>query len=45
VRGWLADNSMIGPQTKADLEAIAYAAGDQQLLNDVASVWDAIPWR
>lgn len=42
VRGWLADNSMIGPQTKADLEAIAYAAGDQQLLNDVASVWTAI---
>jgi hypothetical protein len=42
VRGWLADNSMIGPQTKADLEAIAYAAGNQQLLNDVASVWDAI---
>ena len=42
VRGWLADDSMIGPQTRADLEAIAYAVGDQQLLNDVPSVWDAI---
>ena len=42
VRGWLADDSMIGPQTKADLEAIAYAVGDQQLLNDVSSVWAAI---
>jgi hypothetical protein len=42
VRGWLADDSMIGPQTKADLEAIAYAAGDQKLLNEVSSVWAAI---
>ncbi len=42
VRGWLADDSMIGPQTKADLEAIAYAVGDQQLLDDVPSVWAAI---
>lgn len=42
VRGWLADDVMIGPQKKADLEAIAYAVGDQQLLNDVPSVWEAI---
>jgi hypothetical protein len=42
VRGWLADDSMIGPQTKADLEAIAYAVGDQQLLNDASTIWDAI---
>jgi len=42
VRGWLADDSMIGPQTKADLEAIAYAVGDQQLLDDVPSIWAAI---
>jgi hypothetical protein len=42
VRGWLADDVMIGPQRKSDLEAIAYAVGDQQLLNDVPSVWDAI---
>ena len=35
VQGWLADDSMIGPQTKADLEAIAYAVGDQRLLDDV----------
>jgi hypothetical protein len=41
VRGWLAD-SMIGPQTKDDLEAIAYAVGDQQLLDDVPSIWEAI---
>ena len=42
VRGWLADDSMIGPQTKADLVAIAYAVGDQQLLDDVPSIWAAI---
>ena len=42
VRGWLADDSMIGPQTEADLEAIAYAVGDQKLLDDVASIWAAI---
>jgi hypothetical protein len=42
VRGWLVDDVMIGPQKKADLEAIAYAVGDQQLLNDVPSVWEAI---
>jgi hypothetical protein len=42
VRGWLTDDSMIGPQTRADLEAIAYAVGDQQLLDEVASIWDAI---
>jgi hypothetical protein len=41
VRGWLAD-SMIGPQTRDDLEAIAYAVGDQQLLDDVSLIWDAI---
>ena len=42
VRGWLADDSMIGPQTKVDLEAIAYAVGDQRLLDDISSIWDAI---
>jgi hypothetical protein len=42
VRGWLADDSMIGPQTKDDLEAIAYAVGDQQLLDDVSLIWDAV---
>jgi len=42
VRGWLADDSMIGPQTKADLEAIAYAVGDQNLLDEISSVWAAI---
>jgi hypothetical protein len=42
VRGWLADDSLIGPQTRVDLEAIAYAVGDQQLLDDVPFIWDAI---
>jgi hypothetical protein len=42
VHGWLADDSKIGPQNKADLEAIAYAVGDQQLLDDVPSIWEAI---
>jgi hypothetical protein len=42
VQGWLADDSKIGPQSKADLEAIAYAVGDQRLLDDVPSIWDAI---
>ena len=42
VRGWLADDSIIGPQTKDDLIAIAYAVGDEKLLNDVASIWAAI---
>jgi len=42
VRGWLADDSMIGPQTKADLEAIAYAVGNEKLLEAVPSIWDAI---
>lgn len=42
VQGWLADDSKIGPQTRADLEAIAYAVGDQRLLDDIHSVWDAI---
>ena len=42
VRGWLADDSMIGPQTRADLAAIAYAVGDQRLLDEVPSIWEAI---
>jgi hypothetical protein len=42
VRGWLADDVMIGPQTKADLEAIAYVVGDQELLDDVPSIWASI---
>ena len=42
VRGWLTDDSHIGPQSKADLDAIAYAIGNQQLLEDGASVWEAI---
>lgn len=42
VRGWLADDSKIGPQTRADLEAIAYAVGDQNLLDEVSVVWAAI---
>jgi hypothetical protein len=42
VRGWLADDSMIGPKRKEDLEAIAYAVGDQRLLEEVPAIWDAI---
>jgi hypothetical protein len=42
VRGWLADDSMIGPLTKADLEAIAYVVADQKLVDDVPTVWAAI---
>jgi hypothetical protein len=42
VRGWLNDDSMIGPQTKADLEAISYAVGSQQLLDDIGTTWNAI---
>ena len=42
VRSWLTDSSIIGPQTRFDLEAIAYAAGDQKLLEDVPDVWNAI---
>jgi hypothetical protein len=42
VRGWLNDDLMIGPQTRADLEAISYAVGNQRLLDDVQSIWDAI---
>lgn len=42
VRGWLADDSIIGPQTKEDLEAIAYALGDPGLLEQVPDTWDAI---
>jgi len=42
VRSWLTDDSMIGPQTRADLEAIAYAVGDQKLLERVPEIWNAI---
>lgn len=42
VRGWLNDDSMIGPQTKADLEAISYAVGSQELLDDIQTIWKAI---
>lgn len=42
VRGWLTDDSMIGPQTRVDLEAICYVVGDQKLLDNVPSIWDAI---
>lgn len=42
VRSWLNDDSMIGPQTKSDLEAIAYAAGNQKFLEDVPDTWKAI---
>ena len=42
VRAWLADDSLIGPQTKPDLEAIAFALGDQKLLEEVPSIWNAV---
>ena len=42
VHSWLTDDSMIGPQTKADLEAMAYATGNQQLLESVPETWNAI---
>jgi len=42
VRAWLANDSLIGPQTRSDLEAIAYAVGDQNLLDDVPTIWEAI---
>lgn len=42
VRGWLNDDFMIGPQMRADLEAISYAVGNQRLLDDLQSIWDAI---
>jgi len=42
VRSWLTDDSMIGPADKSDLEAIAYAAGNQKLLEDVSDIWQAI---
>jgi hypothetical protein len=42
VRSWLTDEAMIGPQSKADLEAIAYALGDQKLLEKVPEIWTAI---
>lgn len=42
VHSWLTDDSMIGPQTRADLEAIAYAVGDQKLLESVPEIWNAI---
>lgn len=42
VHSWLTDDSMIGPQTKADLEAIAYASGNQKLLDETPEIWKAI---
>lgn len=42
VRGWLADDSLIGPRTEADLVAIAYAVGSQKLLDQVPSIREAI---
>ncbi len=42
VHAWLTDDSMIGPLNKADLEAIAYAMGDQKLLESVPEIWQAI---
>jgi hypothetical protein len=42
VRAWLTDDAMIGPQTQADLEAIAYALGDHVLLEQVPEIWRAI---
>jgi hypothetical protein len=42
VRAWLAQDSMIGPQTRQDLEAIAYAIGDENLLKAVPAIWEAI---
>src|SRR5262249_36973620 len=41
-RLWLNDDSMIGPLKEADLEAIAYALGDQKLLESAPEVWKAI---
>lgn len=42
VHSWLTDDSMIGPQTRADLEAMAYAVGSQKLLESVPEIWSAI---
>lgn len=42
VRSWLTDDSMIGPQTRTDLEAVAYALGDEKLLQDASEIWKAI---
>jgi hypothetical protein len=42
VRLWLTDDSMIGPLKEADLEAIAYALGDQKLLERAPAIWKAI---
>jgi hypothetical protein len=42
VRLWLTDDSMIGPLKEADLEAIAYALGDQKLLESAPQIWKAI---
>lgn len=42
VRAWLSDDAMIGPQTKEDLEAIAYALADHVLLEQVPEIWRAI---
>lgn len=42
VHAWLTDDSMIGPQNRGDLEAIAYALGDEKLLEAVPEIWKAI---
>ena len=42
VRSWLTDDAMIGPQTRADLDAIAYALGDQKLLESTPEIWKAV---
>jgi hypothetical protein len=42
VHSWLTDDSMIGPQTRADLDAIAYALGNQRLLEAAPEIWKAI---
>lgn len=42
VHSWLSDDSMIGPQSRTDLEAIAYAVGDQKLLEAAPEIWNAI---
>lgn len=42
VHSWLTDDVMIGPQTRADLEAIAYALGDQKLLESTPEIWKAV---
>jgi hypothetical protein len=42
VRAWLNSDSMIGPQTRADLEAITYVLGDEKLLEAAPEIWKAI---